>query len=132
MISDIATLTHSGISCLVNSSPFYWVIDSGASTHFTGKFTLFSAFNRSNTTLVTFVDDNSKYITHTFNPISSLSLFDVHRIHGVPVNLLYVSSLIKSMDSITFSPTSCVFEDLQTKKVIGGGMSVMDYIFFVR
>jgi len=39
--SDIATLAHSCISYLASSSLSSWTIDSGASTHMTGKSIVF-------------------------------------------------------------------------------------------
>jgi len=94
---------------------------------------LFSTFTSSIASIITFEDSSSKFIagTGTIHPTSSLALSDVHHIHGVSFNLLSVSRLTKSLNCIiTFSPTSYVFRDLQTKRVIDGGMSVTDCITF--
>lgn len=45
--SKIATLTHPCMSYVASSSPTSWIIDSGASTHLTGKWSLFSRFTPS-------------------------------------------------------------------------------------
>ena len=113
---DVATLVHTGISCLTSSTSSSWIIDSGASIHLTGKSTLFSTFNPSSIAyIITLADGSSKFITGTgtVHPTSSLVLFDAHHIYGVPFNLLYVSRLIKSLNcTITFSPPSCMLQDL--------------------
>lgn len=41
------------------------------------------------------------------------------------INLLSISSITKSLNcSVTFFPTPCVFQDLQTQQMIGGGCKV--------
>ena len=81
-----------------------------------------------------------------FTPISSLSLVTVANgtrtlFHGIgsvhasnhtfssvlylpqfPFNLLSVRKLTHSLNcSVTFFPTHCIFQDLKTKRMIGGG-----------
>ena len=76
---DVATLIHTGISCLTSSTSSSWIIDSGASIHLTGKSTLFSTFNPSSIAYIfTLADGSSKFITGTgtVHPTSSLVLFD--------------------------------------------------------
>jgi len=46
---DIATLIHLSISYLVSSLPSSWIINSSASTHMTGKSTIFFTFHTSST-----------------------------------------------------------------------------------
>jgi len=64
---------------------------------------------------IIFVDGSSRCITGTgtVHSKSSVSLSNDHHIHGVPFNRLCVSHLIKSLNClVTFSPTSCVFQNL--------------------
>jgi hypothetical protein len=56
------------------------------------------------------------------HPTSSLSLPSSLFVPDSPFNLLSVSQLTKALQcSITFDPTSCVFQDLKTKEMIGSG-----------
>ena len=56
------------------------------------------------------------------SPISSLPLSSVNYIPNFPFSLLSVSQLTKSLNcSVTFYPSYCVFQDLSSKKMIGGG-----------
>ena len=62
----------------------------------------------------------------------SISLESVLHVPNFATNLLSVSSIIKSMNcSVTFFPTHCVFQDLETRRMIGsgredGGLYLMD------
>ena len=111
MISDVATLTYSGISCLASFLFISWIIDSVASTHITVNLYCFLCLLYLLPHLSLFAESSSKFIsgtgTGTVHHISSSS--NVHQIHGVPFNLLYVSHLIKSLNcSVIFSPIFCV------------------------
>jgi hypothetical protein len=56
------------------------------------------------------------------HPTSSLSLSSSLFVPDSLFNLLSVSQLTKALQcSITFNPTSCVFQDLKTKEMIGSG-----------
>ena len=60
-----------------------------------------------------------KYVIH---PIQSLSLFDSLYVPNFSFNLLSLSQLTKSIQChVTFSPNSCVFQDLRTNKMISSG-----------
>lgn len=88
-----------------------------------GISSLFSNFRSLNSRIV-LVDGSFKPVLGTgdINPTSSLSLSSGLFVPQFPFNLLSVSQLTKSLHcSITFSPSSCVFQDLRTKKVIGSG-----------
>ena len=76
--SDISTLAHLGISYLASSSPSS-LIDYGASTHMTSKFTVFTTFHTSFAAFIVFIDDSSKCITDT-DIVTSLSLIDVNHV----------------------------------------------------
>ena len=128
--SDIATLTHSGISCLVSSLISSWIIDSGASTHITRKYTVFFTFHTSSVPSIVFAYDNSKCSTGAVN-LTSLALTDVNYIPRVPFNLTSMSHLTKNFQcSIICSPSSCTFQDFQTK-VTGEGYE-HDSIYYLQ
>ncbi|KAF6159557.1 hypothetical protein GIB67_032328 [Kingdonia uniflora] len=56
---------------------------------------------------------------------SSLTLSDVLHVPHLTINLLSISSLPKSLNcSVTFYPSHCNFQDLETKKMIGSGREV--------
>ena len=56
------------------------------------------------------------------HPTSSLSLPSSLLVPDSPFNLLSISQLTKVLQcSITFDPTSCVFQDLKTEELIGSG-----------
>jgi len=70
-------LTHPDISYLASSSPS-WIIDSGVSTHMTGKFTFFFIFHTSFAPSIVFVDGSFKCSTATDTVnLTSLALTDV-------------------------------------------------------
>jgi hypothetical protein len=121
--SSIATLADSGnVVGVAHSSPS-WVIDSGANKHISGILSLFFDLLPIKHHIV-LVDGSSwpvlgKGVLH---PSKSLSLPSSPFVPDSPFNLLYVSQLTKALNcSIAFDPTSCAFQDLKTKKMIGSG-----------
>ena len=91
---------------MAGSSPS-WVIDSGANKHTSSILSLFSDLLPIKPHIV--LSDGSSQPVHgkgVLHPNKSLSL-------------LSISQLTKALQcSITFDPTSCVFQNLKTKKMI--------------
>ena len=114
--SDIITLGHLGISCLASSSSSSWIIDSGASTYMTSKFTIFFTFRTFFAPSLVFVNGSSKRtVTGTVN-LTSLTLTDVNYILRVSFNLVFVSHLIKTFPcSITFLFRHVLFRTVRGK-----------------
>ena len=118
---------HSGIpsSAFTASSSTPWIIDSGASDHMTGCSSVFdSYFTCSGKDKVRIADGSFSAISGKgsvrYSP--SISLSSVLHIPKFATNLLSVSSFTRSANcSITFFPTHCVFQELDTGKVIGSG-----------
>jgi len=118
---DIATLIHLSISYLVSSLPSSWIINSSASTHMTGKSTIFFTFHLSSAPSVVFADGSFKHSISTVNLTFSLALTNVNYIPHVSFNLVSVSSLIKAFQcSLTFSPSSCTVQDIKMKVISEG------------
>ena len=74
---------------------------------------------------------NSKCNISSIN-LTSLTLTDINYIPHVPFNFVFVSRLTKTLQCfITFSPSSCTIQDLQTKKVIREGYK-QDGIYYFQ
>lgn len=125
-ISELTSLVHSlrdplhPSSTTTMASKFTqpWLIDSGASSHKSGNSSLFSTLHLV-THHVVLTDGSSRPVTAkgTLHSTTSLSY-----VPNFPFNLLSVNQLTKVLNcSITFSPTSCVMQDLTTKKMISSG-----------
>ena len=112
--SDITILTHPGVFYLASSSPSSWIIDSGVSTYMSSKFTVFFTFHTSSAPSIVFFDGSFKCSTATDTVnLTSLALTDVNYIPYIPFNLIFLSCLTKALlCSITFSSSSCIFQDL--------------------
>lgn len=86
------------------------------------------------------LDDGSSWPVHgkvALHPIDSLSLPSSFYVYNFPFNLLYVSQLTKSLRcNIIFTPSSCIFQDPETKKTISSrheknGLYYLDHVGFV-
>ena len=121
--SSVATLADSGnVTGVAHSSPS-WVIDFDANKHISSILSLFSDLLPIKYHIV-LVDSSSRPVLgkDIFHPTSLLSLPSSLFVSDSPFNLLYVSQSTKALQcSITFDPTSCVFQDLKTKEMIGSG-----------
>ena len=107
---------------MAHSSPS-WVIDSGANKHIFGILSLFSDLLPIKHHIV-LADGSSRSVLGKgiLHPTKSLSLPSILFVPDSPFNLLSVSQLTKALNCpITFDPTSCAFQDLKTKKMIGSG-----------
>jgi hypothetical protein len=130
---SVATFADSGnVAGVAHSSPF-WVIDSGANKHISGILSLFSDLLPIKDHIV-LADGSSRLVLGkgVLHPTSSLSLPSSLFVPDSPFNLLSVSQLTKALQcSITFDPTSCVFQDLKTKEMIGSDMRKTGYITWI-
>lgn len=125
--SEIATLAQSGTTnvflSISNSTP--WIIDSGASSHMISNRSIYSSYSPScHSSFVVLVDDSRTNVLGEWaiyaNP--NLRFSSVLYVPKFPVHLLSISQLTKSLNcSVTFFLSYCVFQDLGTKKTIGGG-----------
>ena len=118
---------HTGnpISAYTASSHIPWIIDSGATNHMTSCSSLFDTYSTCSGKDKVRVADGSLSTISGKGSIQcspSLSLSSVLHIPTFDTNLLSVSSLTRSANcSVTFFPTHCVFQELETGKVIGSG-----------
>uniref|UniRef100_A0A2N9EMG3 Integrase catalytic domain-containing protein n=1 Tax=Fagus sylvatica TaxID=28930 RepID=A0A2N9EMG3_FAGSY len=98
-----SSMVASGNTCLHSSSNSSWVIDSGASDHMTGTVST-----------------------------PNLTFSNVLYLPEFPFNLLSVHKLTVALHcSIAFFPSYCVFQDLKTKRTIGGGFE-KDGLYYFR
>ncbi|KAJ9542741.1 LOW QUALITY PROTEIN: hypothetical protein OSB04_029247 [Centaurea solstitialis] len=110
--------------CLVSSSS-KWVIDSGASDHMTGNPNLLSDFTKHTPSArVTVADGNLSQVegSGTVKLSPSVLLSSVLSLPNFSFNLMSVSKITRGLKcSVNFFPDYCVFQDLQTKRIIGRG-----------
>ncbi|KAL0386794.1 UNVERIFIED_CONTAM: hypothetical protein Slati_4580100 [Sesamum latifolium] len=102
-----------------------WMLDSSATTFLTDNRSHFSSLSTSHTSLpVRLADGSYSPISGsgTVQPTNHLTVTNVLFAPKFPVNLLFVSQLTKKHNcSVTFFPSYCVFQDLQTRRTIGRG-----------
>ncbi|KAK8934710.1 hypothetical protein KSP39_PZI014426 [Platanthera zijinensis] len=128
--SASSSYAHTGLPgahSAVSPSSTQWVIDSGATDHMTGSSTGFVSYTPlSGRDKVSIADGSLASIAGKGTiPCSSLTLSSVLHVPTFTRNLLSISHLTNSMHcSVTFLPSSCVFQDLTTGKVIGSGSMV--------
>ena len=110
-------------ACLATQDP--WVIDSGATDHMIGTSGLLSDLEQSSSfPNVTLADGSATTVSGlgTANLSPNLSLFFALYILDFPFNLLSISKLTKILNrAAIFLSTHCIFQDLKTGKIIGGG-----------
>ncbi|XP_042946557.1 uncharacterized protein LOC122279793 isoform X1 [Carya illinoinensis] len=125
--SSTATLTHSGIAsaCLVSPTQGPWIIDSGANEHLTGLSSVLSKLNTvPSVKSVTLANGSLAKVTGIGSTklTDSISLSSVLHAPSFPFSLLSISRITQSLQcSVTFYPSSCVFQDLKTGNKIGTG-----------
>ncbi|KAL0453801.1 UNVERIFIED_CONTAM: Retrovirus-related Pol polyprotein from transposon RE2 [Sesamum latifolium] len=101
-----------------------WLLDSGATTHITANKSYFTSLSMSALSPVRLVDDTRSPVSGSgiVHPSKDLTLDNVFFALHFFVSLMSISQLHKSLNClVTFFPSYCVFQDLQTKKTIGGG-----------
>ncbi|KAL0286145.1 UNVERIFIED_CONTAM: Retrovirus-related Pol polyprotein from transposon RE1 [Sesamum angustifolium] len=117
--------TSSSPGAFVASHGKSWMLDSGATTHLTGNRSNFSNVSISHIfPPVRLVDGSYSPISGsgTIHPTNHLTLTNVLFAPEFPVNLLSNSQLTQKHNcSVTFFPSYCVFQDLQTQRTNGGG-----------
>ena len=124
--SSLSTIAKSGKpnTCFTSFSS-EWVIDSSATDHMIGNLRLFSTLQSDfSKPTVTLADGSEARTlgTGTIFPISSLPLNSVLYVQNLSFNLLSVSQLTRDLNCyVSFFPDHCLFQDLTTKRVIGGG-----------
>ena len=91
----------------------------------TGKSNVFSQLLSPSLQSSVVLDDGQSCPTIGHGPVSpalSLQLSSINYIPHFPFSLLSVSQLNKSLNCfLTFNPSHCVFQDLNSKTMIGGG-----------
>ena len=125
--SEIATLAQSGTTnvflSIYNST--IWIIDSGASSHMTSNRSIYSSYSPScHSSSVVLADDSRTNVLGEGAIYANPNLWFSSILHVLkfPVQLLSVSQLAKSLNCfVMLFPSYCVFQDLGTKKTIGGG-----------
>ena len=111
----ITTIAESGNpnKCLVSSSSFEWVIDSGATDHMTGNSSLFSTFqSQPSPSTVTLADGSHSCVlgSDTIVPTPSIPLTSVLSLPKFSFNLMSVSKLTQALKCyISFFFYFCLF-----------------------
>lgn len=99
-----------------NHSNKTWIIDSGASIHMTGNLSFFTSFNPRHTGYVTIANGKSipikgkgsvKLFIETADEPFAILIKDVAYVPDLRVNLISVSELNKSHDSVLFEKGTC-------------------------
>jgi transposase InsO family protein len=127
-------LIASGNTCLHSSSSPSWVIDSGASDHMTGNSSLLSHTSSPCSPSFVTVANGTKTLVQGKGTVttSDLTLSDVLYLPEFPFNLLSVHKLTLALNcSVAFYPSHCEFQDLKTKRMIGGGF-VKDGLYYFQ
>uniref|UniRef100_A0A2N9FPR9 Integrase catalytic domain-containing protein n=1 Tax=Fagus sylvatica TaxID=28930 RepID=A0A2N9FPR9_FAGSY len=126
-------LIASGNTCLHSSSSPSWVIDSGASDHMTGNSSLLShTSSPCSPSFVTVANGTKTVQGKGTGTTSDLTLSDVLYLPQFPFNLLFVHKLTLAVNySVAFYPSHCEFQDLKTKRMIGGRF-VKDGLYYFQ
>ena len=99
--------------CLVSSSSFEWVIDSGATDHMTCNSSLFSIFqSQPSPSTVTLADGSHSCAlgSGTIVPTPSIPLTSVLSLPNFSFNLISISKLTRALECyISFFPDFCLF-----------------------
>ena len=123
--TPITAIVESGNSnkCLVSSSSFEWVIDSGATYHMTCNSSLFSTFqSHPSTSSVTLADGSQSCVLGSgiIFPTPSLPLSTVLSLPNFSFNLISMAKLTRALKcNISIFPDFFLFQDLMTKQIIG-------------
>jgi hypothetical protein len=128
------SMVASGNTCLHSSSNSSWVIDSGASDHMTGNSSLLSNISDPCSPFSVTVANGTKTPVQGIGTVSTpnLTFSNVLHLPEFPFNLLSVHKLTVALHcSIAFFPSYCVFQDLKTKRTIGGGFE-KDGLYYFR
>uniref|UniRef100_A0A2N9FBM1 Integrase catalytic domain-containing protein n=1 Tax=Fagus sylvatica TaxID=28930 RepID=A0A2N9FBM1_FAGSY len=129
-----SSMVASGNTCLHSSSSPSWVIDSGASDHMTGNSSLLSNISDPCSPFSVTVANGTKTPVQGIGTVSTpnLTFSNVLYLPEFPFNLLSVHKLTIALHcSIAFFPSYCVFQDLKTKRTIGGGFE-KDGLYYFR
>uniref|UniRef100_A0A2N9IEJ3 Integrase catalytic domain-containing protein n=1 Tax=Fagus sylvatica TaxID=28930 RepID=A0A2N9IEJ3_FAGSY len=129
-----SSMVASGNTCLHSSSSPSWVIDSGASDHMTGNSSLLSNISDPCSPFSVTVANGTKTPVQGIGTVSTpnLTFSNVLYLPEFPFNLLSVHKLTVALHcSIAFFPSYCVFQDLKTKRTIGGGFE-KDGLYYFR
>ena len=104
-------------------SPKMWVIDSGATDHMTSSYKFFSSYNPCSShkkitiadgSITTVAGQGDIYIS------DSITLKNVLHVPKLFANLVSIQKLTKDSNcSVTFFPSHCVFQEQDTKRMIG-------------
>jgi hypothetical protein len=130
------SIAPKGNSALLSVSPSRaWIVDSGASDHMTGDSTMFSSYNPcAGNHKIKVADGSFSAIAGKGSVVlsPSLTLKDVLHVPNLSCNLMSVSKLAQEKNCQTnFFRTHCVFQDLNSGKMIGsakesGGLYYFD------
>jgi Integrase core domain/GAG-pre-integrase domain/gag-polypeptide of LTR copia-type len=118
------TQQGSQVSANLATSSGKWVIDTGATNHYSGMKHLFSNFHLHNQPNSMTIADGSSIPIIGKGSVSTFiaTLNPVSFVPNLPINLLSVSALTKSLScSVTFFSNRCIFQDLTTGSLLGTG-----------
>ena len=127
--TSIITLVESGKinACFISSSSTR-VIDSGATDHTTGNFSLFTMFqSHPSTSTVTLANGSTSCVlrSRTIHPTPLITLTSILRLPQFSFNLISVSKLTRTLNcNISFFHDYCFIQDLSTKQNISRDSSL--------
>lgn len=112
------------VSMPFNASDKLWIIDSGASDHMTNNTAWFVSLSHPHIKSVKVANGLSTPVlgAGSVSLTPSLPLSSILHVPTLSHNLLSISQITKNLNCLDiFSPTFCLFQDLQTKEQIGHG-----------
>jgi len=126
-IGSMSSSTTTGICgnsliCSIKNSYVPWILDSGATDHVSSSLHNFSSYISISPMVVKL--PNGQHVTTTHSGVvkfsESLFLVDVLYIPNFNFDLISVSKLVSSLKcELIFSHSSCIIQDLKTKRKIG-------------
>ena len=129
----LAELGKPDTCCMSSSSNR--VIDSGATDHMTGNFSLFTTFQSHPSSSIVTLADGSKSCVLEWGTINHTPLIPLTYVISLPhfsFNLISVSKVTRTLNcSISFFPGYSLFRDLLTKRVIDRGQESRASTFLI-
>ena len=119
-LAKTSNTNYSLLSQTSNSTS--WIVDTGAIDYMTGSLKLLSNFEPSGQGIAVIMADGTTSMAKGRGTayISGLVLQSVLYVPNLTCNLLSVSKIKREKDcALIFSQTSCVFQDLSSRKMIG-------------
>ena len=124
-VGMVTTDFCNSIALASSSSTPTWVIDSGATDHVTGMWSIFHLYVQSSNGRIRIANGTFTQVAGegSIDVLPNLSLASVLHVPQFSFNnLVSFRSLTKTHNcSVAFCPSHCVFQDLRTRQKIDGG-----------